>query len=76
MEVDGIERKLLKELSERLVMNKEEIVKFVEAKVEGSAVAPEAVVRTLVEKGYVTNSTPMGSSCFAVTTKGIKAVKE
>ena len=73
MEVDGIERELLKELSEKLVMNKEELLRFFEGKVENSDSVAEDVLKSILAKGYATNATPMGSGCYAVTTKGIKA---
>jgi len=75
MEVDGIEKELLNELTSRLVMNKEEVLKFFEGKVENSDAVAESVLKSLLGKGYATNVTPVGSSCYAVTTKGIKAVR-
>jgi hypothetical protein len=75
MEVDGIEKELLNELTNRLVMNKEEVLKFFEGKVENSDAVAESVLKSLLEKGYATNVTLVSSSCYAVTTKGIKAVR-
>lgn len=69
---DGIEKEILRELSNRQVMNKEELIKIVEGKAENPALALDAVLKSLLEKGYVTNVSPLGSACYVVTTKGIR----
>lgn len=76
MEVDGIEKEILLELTNRLVMNKEEILKFIEGKLENSGPVVGGAMSSLLGKGYVTNVTPLGSSCYAVTTKGIRAARK
>ncbi len=73
---NGIEKELLKELSKRLVMSKFEIVRFFEGRTENPIAMAEDVLKSLLQKGYVTNSTPLGSVCFAITKKGIKASEE
>lgn len=74
MKANGIEKDVLEELTKRLVMNKQEIMKFVEEKIGSSDSVLDSLLRSLLEKEYVTNITPMGTSCYAVTTKGIKTV--
>jgi len=74
METDGIEKEILEELTKRLVMNKQEIMKFIDEKMGSSDLVLDGLLRSLLEKGYVTNIAPMGTSCYAVTTKGIKVV--
>lgn len=70
-----MEKEILGELTNRLVMSKEEIMKFVEGKSEDSGSVLDSALRSLLEKGYATNITPLGSGCYAVTTKGIRAVR-
>jgi hypothetical protein len=70
---DGIEKEILEEIAKRLVMNKEELFRLVEDKVD--LVALENALKSLEEKGYLAKVFPLGSSSYVVTTKGIKAVK-
>jgi Fe2+ or Zn2+ uptake regulation protein len=69
---DGIEKEILEEIAKRLVMSKEELFKMVEGKADLATL--ENVLKSLEEKGYLTKVSPLGSSSFVVTTKGIKAV--
>jgi len=71
MEVDGIEREVLQKLSERLVMTKAEVMEVVG---EENSKALGSVLKSLLSKGYVITVAPIGSTCYAVTTKGIRAV--
>lgn len=70
MEVDGIEKEILEEIAKRLVMSKEELFKFVEGKLD--LVALENILKSLEEKGYLAKISPLGSSSYVVTKKGIK----
>jgi DNA-binding PadR family transcriptional regulator len=72
MEVDGIEKEVLQKLSERLVMTRAEIKEEIEEKA-GDPNALDSVLKSLSAKGYVITVDPIGSACYAVTTKGIKA---
>ncbi|MEM5879582.1 MAG: hypothetical protein QXU74_03770 [Candidatus Aenigmatarchaeota archaeon] len=72
MEADGIEKEILEEIAKRLVMSKEEFFKLVEGRVDLNAL--ENILKSLEEKGYLTKISPLGSSSYVVTTKGIKAV--
>jgi len=74
MEANGIEKEVLEELTKRLVMNKQEIMKFIEERVGNSDSVLDGLMKSLLEEGYVTSIAPMGTSCYAVTTKGIKTV--
>ncbi|MEM5772799.1 MAG: hypothetical protein QXL86_01045 [Candidatus Aenigmatarchaeota archaeon] len=73
MEVDGIEKEILEEIAKRLVISKEELFKLVEGKADLTAL--ENVLKSLIEKGYLTNISPLGSSSYIITTKGIKTVE-
>jgi len=76
MQVDGIEKEILVGLSEKLVMTKQEITNLIESKNENSSSGLDNALKSLLEKGYVTNITPLGSSSYAVTTKEIKAARQ
>jgi hypothetical protein len=68
---DGIEKEILEEIAKRLVMSKEELFKMIEGRAD--LVALENALKSLEEKGYLAKVSPLGSSSFVVTTKGIKA---
>lgn len=70
MEANGIEKEVLEEIAKRLLMSKEELLKIFENKVDLSAL--EEILKSLIEKGYIANISPLGSS-YVVTVKGIKA---
>jgi predicted transcriptional regulator len=70
---DGIEKEILEEIAKRLVMSKEELFRMVEGKADLATL--ENVLKSLEEKGYLAKVSPLGSSSFVVTTKGIKAVE-
>lgn len=70
---DGMEREILEELAKRLVMSKEELFKMIEGRADLAAL--EDVLKSLEEKGYLAKVSPLGSSSFVVTTKGIKAIQ-
>jgi ribosomal protein S25 len=70
---DGIEKEILEEIAKRLVVSKEELFKMVEGKVDLATL--ENALRSLEEKGYLAKVSPLGSSSFVVTTKGIKAAE-
>ena len=73
MEVDGMEKEILEEIAKKLVMSKEELFKLVEGKADLAAL--ENVLKSLEEKGYLAKVSPLGSSSFVITTKGIKVAE-
>lgn len=72
---DGIERKVLEELVKNLVMKKDELVRFLDGKVDNPESSLEMVMKNLIAKQLVTYVSPIGESCFAVTQKGMREVK-
>jgi len=70
VEENGIEKEILGEIAKRLVMSKEELLKFVEGKAELSKL--ETALKSLEEKGYIAKISPLGSMSYVVTKKGIK----
>jgi len=73
MDTDGIEKEILEEMAKRLVMSKEELFKLVEGKLDVAGL--NNLLKSLIEKGYLANISPLGSSSYIITTKGIKAAK-
>jgi hypothetical protein len=75
MQNDGIERQVLEEMVKRLVMKKEELIGFLDGKVDDLGAVSVAVIRSLSEKGLITSVSPVGESCYAVTQKGMREVR-
>lgn len=73
---DGIEKKVLQELASRELMKRDELVNFLQGKVENAKSAAEDMMRQLIFKGFATNLTPVGESCIIITQKGMRAVRE
>lgn len=70
MEADGIEREILQEIAKKLVMSKEELLRFVEGRADLSQL--ENVLKSMEEKGYLARISPLGSISYVITKKGIK----
>jgi len=74
MQNDGIEKQVLEEITKRMVVKKEELIGFLDGKVDDPKAALAAVIRSLSEKGLITSVSPVGESCYAVTQKGMREV--
>ena len=74
MTSDGIEREVLEEIGKHLLLKKEELVRFLENKVENPVSIAEAVTKTLNGQGLITYVSPFGHSCFAITQKGMREI--
>lgn len=68
---DGIERKILLEMAERLVAKKSEILKFLQETGNINQEVIKSVTKALLERGLLT---PVYSSetTYAITQKGLK----
>lgn len=70
---DGIEKKILKKMSESLVMRKSELIEFLNGEEKVSESVVNSITRLLVQKGLITKVYATEST-FAITQKGIKEV--
>ncbi len=66
------ERKLLGIINEKKLVRRSELKKFIE-KFDGISFS---VVNSLIERGLVSNLSPLGESSFIMTERGIKALRE
>jgi len=73
---NGIEREVLERISESLVADRSEIIRFLEGRVENPAVVVDAITKSLYTKGLITYVTPIGRSCYAITQRGLRAVRK
>ena len=76
MEANGIEKELLKEICKRMVVNKDELTKFLENKVENPSSVVVSITKALFDKGLITYVNPIGQSCYAITQKGMRESNE
>jgi hypothetical protein len=72
MQNDGIEKKVLEEITKRMVVKKEELIDFLDGKVDDPHAVLASVIMSLSEKGLITSVSPVGESCYAVTQKGMR----
>jgi len=77
MQEDGIEieKEILAEIAKRLVVKKEELVQLLEGKVPNAAAVVSSVTKKLISEQLVVNVDPVGISSYAITQKGMRAVK-
>lgn len=67
-----IEKELLEEISKHLVVQKEELIKFLEGKVENPFSEAESLIKVLNDKGLITYISLIGKTCMAITQKGLR----
>jgi RNA-binding protein YhbY len=69
---NGIERELLEEIAKHLVVKREELVRFLERKVENPFSEIENLTKALNDKGLITYVSFIGKTCIAITQKGLR----
>lgn len=74
MDNNGIAKELLKEIARRKVVKREELVRFLENKVENPSSVIGGVVKALIADGVITIVSPIGESCYAITQKGMREI--
>lgn len=72
MAENGIEKELLEEIAKRLVVKREELVKFLEGKVENPFSEVDNLTKTLNDKGFIIYVSLIGKGCMAITQKGLR----
>jgi hypothetical protein len=72
--LNGIEKELLKKFNERLVLRREEILKFLAGKVRDPNSMLKIVTNSLISKGLI-RYVYSGESCYAITQKGMQALE-
>ena len=71
---NGFKQEVLKEISEKLLMKKREIILLLEGKVEDPSKAANEIANSLLAQGFIAIA-PVGDGTFAVTQKGMRAAK-
>jgi len=71
---DGIERKILQQIAEKLIMKKEEMFFLADGQEKALDVV-NAAVKNLLNTGMIA-VTPVGESTFAVTQKGMREARK
>lgn len=72
---DGIEREILEEIAEKLLMKKEEIIFLLENKVDDPLKSANEIMNSLIKQGLITPA-PVGTSAYAVTQKGMREARK
>jgi hypothetical protein len=71
---DGMEKEILQEITKKLLMSKEEIMFFLEDRVEDPLKAANEILNSLIKQELVAVA-PVGTNAYAVTQKGMRASK-
>ena len=71
---NGIEKELLKEISRRLVVKRDELASFLETRGENPKLV-DKITKDLYTKGLITYVTPIGQTCYAITQRGMKEAR-
>jgi hypothetical protein len=74
LDTNGFQRQILEEIAKKMVVKKEELVSFLENKVENPSSYVQTVVKALSGQGLIVYVTPLGQSCYAITQKGMREV--
>lgn len=74
MEPDGTTQKVLEEIARRQIVNKEELVSFLQKEIDNPSEVVAAITKDLSSQGLITNLSPIGESYFAITQKGMRKV--
>ena len=72
MTTNWIEKKVLEEVAKHLVIEKTEIVKFLEENVENPFSVADSITKGLYAQGLITFVDLIGNSCIAITQKGLR----
>jgi hypothetical protein len=72
METNGIEKEVLEEIIKRMVVKKEELVEFLENKIENPSAVVNSITKALFDRGLITYVSPLGQNCYAITQKGMR----
>jgi len=74
MQSDGAEREVLEELSKKLLMKRDEIINFLQGKVDNPKTTYANIIENLKAKGFIKHISPIGESVVTITQKGIREV--
>jgi predicted nucleic acid-binding protein len=66
-------KKVLEELTAKLVMKKLEITEFLKNKAENPSVIADSITKALSTQGVITYVKVIGESCIAITQKGMRS---
>jgi len=69
---NGIEREVLLEIARRMLVKHEELVHFLEGKVDNPQQIATQVAKSLSNRSLIIYVSPIGQSCLAITQKGMR----
>ncbi|MCX6815337.1 MAG: hypothetical protein NT120_00615 [Candidatus Aenigmarchaeota archaeon] len=72
-----LEKEILKKIAESQLVSKPELKKHLDSNgLANSFSAIDTITRRLVEKKFITTITPVGSTCYIITQKGVQELKD
>lgn len=73
--LSAIEKKILKKVSENQLITRPELKKFLQTN-GGGENAVDTVTRNLVQKNFLVEINPIGSTCYVITQKGSRMLDD
>ncbi len=74
--LNQLEKKILKIVADSQLLTKPELIKMLNGSGGGSVSTVESAARNLVNKKLLTSISPIGSTCYVITQKGIKLLQD
>ena len=72
---DGLEKEILQEITKKLLMSKEEIMFFLEDKVEDPFKIANEILSSLLKQDFIAVA-PVGTNAYAVTQRGMREARK
>lgn len=69
------ERKILEFLAEKHLARREDIIKMLDGEADAKTTV-NAACESLIAQGYLSPVSPIGPTCYAITQKGLRALRE
>lgn len=74
--LNQLEKRILKIVAESQLLTKPELVRVLNGNADGSTSTVETAARNLVNKKLLTSISPIGSTCYVITQKGIRLLQD
>ena len=71
----SIEKKILKKVAEHQLITRPELKRYLQAN-GGGENAVDSVTRNLIQKNFLTEINPIGSTCYVITQKGSRMLDD
>ncbi len=75
MSLTNTEKMLLRKISQLQLASRNDLKSFLKENDKGGSTVLDTIVKNLTEKKYIVPITPLGSTTFVVTQRGLKMIE-